>query len=161
MIKNPRKAPWISIVGGHNANPETEKLAEEVGKLLAEKGAVIVCGGLGGVMEAVARGAKNAGGTVIGILPGSSREKANEYIDYPIPTGLGHARNSIVPLVGDAVIAIDGSWGTLSEISFAQIYGKTVVGLASFEIKGVKQAKTPKEAVEIALKSVKAYKSGK
>ncbi len=81
--------------------------------------------------------------------------------DYPIPTGLGHARNSIVPLVGDAVIAIDGSWGTLSEISFAQIYGKTVVGLASFEIKGVKQAKTPKEAVEIALKSVKAYKSGK
>jgi uncharacterized protein (TIGR00725 family) len=129
--------------------------AEEVGRLLAERGCTVVCGGLGEVMAAAARGAKAAGGTTIGILPGTSRADANEWIDHVIVTGLGHARNAVVAASGDAVIAVGGSYGTLTEIGFARIYGRPVVILEpGLEVEGVPRAATPAEAVEYVLASV-------
>ncbi len=146
---------WISIIGGHTANTKIRKLAEEVGELLADAGAVVVCGGLGGVMKYVSKGAKRKGGTTVGILPGDNRKDANEYIDIAIPTGLGMARNLLVVRSGDAVIAIDGKWGTLSEIALAKSIGKTVIGLNSFELDDVVSADTPEEAVEFAISAAK------
>jgi uncharacterized protein (TIGR00725 family) len=129
--------------------------AEEVGRLLAERGCTVVCGGLGEVMAAAARGAKAAGGTTIGILPGTSRADANEWIDHVIVTGLGHARNAVVAATGDAVIAVGGSYGTLSEIAFARVYGRSVVILEPGpQVEGVPRAATPAEAVELVLASV-------
>jgi uncharacterized protein (TIGR00725 family) len=126
--------------------------AEEVGRLLAERGCTVVTGGLGEVMAAAARGAKSAGGTTIGILPGESREEANEWIDHAVVTGIGHARNLAVAASGDAVIAVGGSWGTLAEIGFASRLGRpTVVVEPGWEIDGVEQAATPEAAVELVL----------
>jgi uncharacterized protein (TIGR00725 family) len=142
----------VSVVGSGTVN---EAAAEEVGRLLAERGVTLVCGGRGEVMAAAARGAKAAGGTTIGILPGSSRSEANEWIDHVVVTGLGHARNAIVAASGDAVIAVGGSYGTLTEIGFAKVFGRPVVivepGLA---VEGVPRAATPAEAVELALSSL-------
>ncbi len=129
-----------------------EGRAEEVGRLLAERGCTVVTGGLGEVMAAAARGAKSAGGTTIGILPGESRDEANEWIDYAVVTGIGHARNLAVVASGDAVIAVGGSWGTLAEIGFASRLNRpTVVLEPGWEIEGVARATTPEEAVELAL----------
>src|SRR5215208_2793489 len=114
----------VSVIG---SGCEHEARAEEVGRLLAERGCTVVCGGRGEVMAAAARGAKAAGGTTIGILPGTSRDGANEWIDHVVVTGLGHARNAVVAATGDAVIAIGGSYGTLTEIGFAKIFGRPVV----------------------------------
>ena len=134
---------------------EHEERAEEVGRLLAERGCTVVCGGLGEVMAAAARGAKATSGTTIGILPGTSRAEANEWIDYAIVTDLGHARNAIVAATGDAVIAVGGSYGTLTEIGFARIYGRPVVILEpGLEVEGVPRAATPADAVEYVLASV-------
>lgn len=131
---------------------EHEARAEEVGRLLAERGCVVVTGGLGEVMSAAMRGAKAAGGTTIAILPGTSRFDANEWADHVVATGLGHMRNFAVAASGDAVIAVGGSWGTLTEIGFAKRLGRPVVivepGLA---VDGVGRALTPEEAVELAL----------
>jgi uncharacterized protein (TIGR00725 family) len=122
--------------------------------LLAERGCTVVCGGLGEVMAAAARGAKAAGGTTIGILPGTSRADANEWIDHVVVTGLGHVRNAIVAASGDAVIAIGGFYGTLTEIGFARILGRPVVILEpGLEVKGVPRAATPREAVDHVLTS--------
>jgi uncharacterized protein (TIGR00725 family) len=112
---------------------------------------VLVCGGLGGVMEAACRGAKEGGGTTVGILPGSERSAANEFVDVAIPTGLGEARNALVVRAADALIAVGGGYGTLSEIAFALKAGKPVVGLGSWEIEGVQRADTPEAAVEAVL----------
>ena len=106
-------------------------------------------------MEAVSRGAKRRGGLVVGILPGSDRSDANEFVDIPIPTGFGVARNLLVVRCGDAVIAIDGAWGTLSEIALARNIGKSVIGLHSFEMEGVVSAETPEEAVRKAIEAAK------
>lgn len=143
----------VSVIG---SGAEHEARAEEVGRLLAERGATVVCGGLGEVMAAAARGAKLAGGTTIGILPGKSREAANEWIDHVVVTGIGHARNLAVVGSGDAVIAVGGRWGTLAEIGFARVLGRYVVILEpGLEVEGVPRAQTPEEAVELALGGVK------
>src|SRR5437660_3274491 len=118
----------VSVIG---SGREHEARAEEVGRLLAERGCTVVTGGLGEVMAAAARGAKGAGGTTIGILPGEARADANEWIDHVVVTGIGHARNLAVAASGDAVIAVGGSWGTLTEVGFAMRLGRRVVALES------------------------------
>jgi uncharacterized protein (TIGR00725 family) len=134
---------------------EHEARAEEVGRLLAERGCTVVCGGLDEVMEAAARGAKAAGGTTIGILPGETKADANRWIDHVVVTGIGHARNLAVVASGDAVIAVGGSWGTLAEIGFASRLGRPVVVLEpGWEVAGVERASTPAEAVEFVLSLV-------
>jgi uncharacterized protein (TIGR00725 family) len=131
---------------------EHEARAEEVGRLLAERACAVVTGGLGEVMAAAARGAKAAGGTTIGILPGETRDEANEWIDHVVVTGIGHARNLAVVASGDAVIAVGGSWGTLAEIGFASRLGRPLVVLEpGWQIEGVPRATTPHEAVELVL----------
>jgi uncharacterized protein (TIGR00725 family) len=134
---------------------EHESPAEEVGRLLAERGCVVVTGGLGEVMAAAARGAKSAGGTTIGILPGESRAEANPWIDHAVVTGIGHARNLAIAASGDAVIAVGGSWGTLAEIGLARRLGRPVVVLEpGWAIEGVERAGSPAEAVELALAKI-------
>jgi hypothetical protein len=136
---------------------EHEERAEQVGRLLAERGATVVCGGRGEVMAAAARGAKSAGGTTIGIVPGESRREANEWIDHVVVTGIGHARNLAVVGSADAVIAVGGRWGTLAEIGFAGVLGRYVVILEpGWEVEGVPRAQTPEQAVELALSRAEA-----
>ena len=142
----------VSVIG---SGVEHEQRAEEVGRLLAERGCTVVCGGRGEVMAAAARGAKSAGGTTIGILPGSDRREANEWIDHVVVTGIGPARNAIVAASGDAVIAVGGRYGTLTEIGFALILGRPVVILEpGLEVDGPVRAATPAEAVDAALEAV-------
>ena len=139
----------IAVIG---SGREHERRAEEVGRLLAERGCTVVTGGLGEVMAAAARGAKRAGGTTIGILPGERRADANEWVDHTVVTGVGHARNLAVAASGDAVIAVGGSWGTLAEIGFASRLGRAVVILEpGLSVEGVARASSPEEAVELAL----------
>ena len=134
---------------------EHEERAEEVGRLLAERGCTVVTGGLGEVMAAAARGAKSAGGTAIGIVPGERRAEANEWCDHVVATGIGHGRNLAVVASGDAVIAVGGSWGTLAEIGFARVLGRRVVVLEpGWQVEGVERAATPEEAVEKALREL-------
>ena len=149
-----RSRPRVAVIGGNNPDPESLNLAFRVGQLLAERGVILICGGLGGVMEAAARGSRQAGGLSIGILPGTDFSEANEFIDIPIATGIGYNRNSMVVLNAQAVIAIDGEFGTLSEIAFARIFGKKVIGLKTWEIKGVIPVWTPEEAVNLALEGL-------
>ena len=147
----------ISVIGAGVAPPHTTTQAEAVGRALAERGHTIVCGGLGGVMEAVCRGARDAGGHTIGILPGDDPSSANPHVEFPLPTGLGIARNALVARAGSAVIAIDGSYGTLSEIAFALKFGKPVVVLGTWPLQDttgtdpIVRAATPTEAVDLAL----------
>ncbi|MBS3781202.1 MAG: TIGR00725 family protein [Candidatus Thermoplasmatota archaeon] len=130
---------YISVIGGDvgSAGEKDLKMAEDLGEELAERGHTIVCGGRGGVMREVCKGAKRKGGTTIGILPSSSRDEANEYIDHAIVTNLGIMRNTLVVMNGDVIIAIDGAYGTLSEICFAQRYGKDILGINTWEIDAV------------------------
>jgi uncharacterized protein (TIGR00725 family) len=131
-----------------------EERAEEVGRLLAERGCVLVCGGGSGVMAAAARGAKSAGGTTIGIVPCESRGSANEWIDHEIVTGIGHGRNLAVAASGDGAIAVGGTWGTLAEIAFAARLGRPVVILEpGLEVEGIPRASSPEEAVQLILRA--------
>jgi uncharacterized protein (TIGR00725 family) len=142
----------VSVVG---SGAEHEANAEELGRLLAERGATVVTGGLGEVMAAAARGAKGAGGTTIGILPGETRADANPWLDHVVVTGIGHGRNLAVVASGDAVIAVGGRYGTLAEIGFALTLGRPVVVLEpGWEVDGAQRAHTPAEAVELALAAV-------
>src|SRR3954469_23483518 len=125
---------YVAVVGPGEAEPDEIAAAERVGAELARGGAVVVCGGLGGVMEAACRGAKNAGGTTLGILPGSDRAAANDWVDVAVPTGLGEARNALVVRAADSVVAVAGGYGTLSEIALALKAGKTVVGVGTWEL---------------------------
>ncbi len=150
-MKDIRKRTRIAVIGGNRAGRPAADAAFEVGRLIARAGAAVVCGGLGGVMEAACRGAREEGGLTIGILPGGSPADANPWVDVPIATGLGYTRNALVILNADAVIAVDGEYGTLSEIAYGKIQGKTVVGLGTWEVKGVETAATPEEAVRMAL----------
>jgi len=154
----------IAVCGPHEATPDELQLAEQVGELLARAGHAVVCGGRGGVMEAVCRGAKRAGGITLGILPGVDPTQANPWVDYPICTGIGEARNLAVVATGQAVIAIGGGLGTLSEIAFALKLGRPVVLLASWDLdhhqlhRSVHQARlsyatSPEEAVAFACSS--------
>jgi uncharacterized protein (TIGR00725 family) len=139
---------YVAVIG---PGGEVEDAAAEVGRLVAERGAVVVCGGLGGTMEAACRGAKDAGGLTVGILPGSDRSQANPFVDVALPTGLGEARNALVVRAADVVIAVGGGYGTLSEIALALKAGKRVIGLDTWEIEGVVPAEGPEAAVSAAL----------
>jgi len=138
----------IAIVGGGDCSPEVREQAQMLGRLLAERGHVIICGGLGGVMEAAARGAREAGGLVVGVLPGEKME-ANPYVGIAIATGMGHARNVIIVKSADAVIALPGEHGTLSEMALALKMKKRVISLHSWEIPGTIKANTPQDAVRL------------
>ncbi len=138
----------VSVIGGSNVPPDTVAVAAELGERLARRGHVVVCGGLDGVMAAVCRGAREADGETIGILPSDRRADANPYVTTPIATGLGHGRNALVVLNGDAVIAVDGSHGTLSEMGLALAHGRPVVGLDTHDVKGVTDVASPRAAVD-------------
>jgi hypothetical protein len=139
----------VSVIG---SGAEHEENAEQVGRLLAERGATVVTGGLGEVMAAAARGAKAAGGTTIGILPGETRMDGNPWLDHVVITGIGHGRNLAVVASGDAVIAVGGRYGTLAEIGFALTLGRPVVVLEpGWQVEGTQRAQTSEEAVELAL----------
>jgi hypothetical protein len=143
----------VSVIG---SGAEHEERAEEVGRLLAESGATVVTGGLGEVMAAASRGAKHAGGTTIGILPGETRDGLNEWVDHVVVTGIGHARNLAVVASGDAVIAVGGRYGTLAEIGLALTLARLVVVLEpGWQVEGTQRAQTPAEAVEFALAAVR------
>jgi uncharacterized protein (TIGR00725 family) len=149
---------FVAVIGSASADAEISALAEEVGREIARQGAILVCGGRGGVMEAACRGAKAAGGTTVGILPGTDRREANAYVDIPIVTGMGEARNAIVVRSADAVIAVSGGHGTLSEIGLALKMGRPVVGLRTWALYregepagAILEAEAPAQAVELAL----------
>jgi uncharacterized protein (TIGR00725 family) len=147
----------IGVIGGGQCTPHTADIAEEVGRRIAERGGVLVCGGLGGVMQAAAIGAKLAGGQTIGILPGDQTDSANPYIDFPIATGIGYARNVIIVKTADVLIAIDGNFGTLSEVAYSLVFEKTVISLGSWEVDPkVIRAKDPQEAVDLAFRSLES-----
>jgi len=156
-MMNERK--FIAVIGGRECSEEEGQAAEEVGRDIARQGAVLVCGGLGGVMEAACRGARSEGGITIGILPGENRHAANPYVQIPVATGMGYARNAVVVKSSQAVIAIDGSYGTLSEIGFALQSGIPVIGLKtwSLSINGQQDdliiiAESPGDAVDKAIR---------
>jgi hypothetical protein len=156
--------PWIAVVGPGRAAPREAAWAEEAGAAIADAGAVLVCGGLGGVMEAACRGARSRGGTTVGLLPGSDREDANGWVLLAIPTGLGEARNALIVRAADALVAIGGAWGTLSEIALALRAGKPVIGLDTWElgragvpVEGVIRADDAASAVEEALARVNRH----
>jgi uncharacterized protein (TIGR00725 family) len=150
--------PYVAVVGGGEAGADALAAAEDVGRHLAQRGAVVLCGGLGGVMEAACRGAKAEGGTTVGILPGGDRHQANEYVDVAIATGMGEARNALVVRAADVLIAVDGEFGTLSEIALALRTGTPVVGIATWElaiggqtVDAILRVHDPLAAVEAAL----------
>ncbi len=152
------KSKFVAVIGAGQPSQKEAKLAEEVGRELARKGAILVCGGLGGVMEAACKGASSEGGTTIGILPGDDRQAANPYVQIPIVTGLGYARNVVVVKSAQAVIAVGGSYGTLSEISHALQSNIPVIGLNTWSLsrndeqdRSIIPAQSPAEAVDKAL----------
>jgi uncharacterized protein (TIGR00725 family) len=149
----------IAVCGASVCDAQLASLAEEVGRRIAEAGAVLVCGGLGGVMEAACRGAVAAGGTTLGILPGTDRKGANPFVQVAVATGMGHARNVIIVQTADVVIAVGGVYGTLSEIALARACGRQVVGLNTWHLghdvhgdEHIVAAQTPAEAVQHALR---------
>ncbi len=153
----------IAVIGEGDPTPEIAALAEAVGREIAAAGAVLVCGGLGGVMAAACRGAQSRGGVTVGILPGARHADANAWVTYPIPTGLGHLRNAIVVRSAHAVIAVGGKYGTLSEIALAKIDGIPVIGLDTWQVSrpgqtedAVQRVATPREAVKMALAAAAA-----
>ena len=154
-------AVHVAVVGGSEAGAEVVAVAEELGRELARRGAVVVCGGLGGVMEAVCRGARAEGGRTVGILPGDDRRAANPYVDVAVATGLGEARNVLVVRTADAVIAVDGEFGTLSEIALALRLGKPVVGIDTWELRrsGMPADPDPIVRVSTAVEAVAAVET--
>lgn len=159
----------ISVIGGEDASGDALRFAEEIGRELGKRGITLCCGGGGGIMEAACRGARSAGGHTIGILPGhdASESPPNPWVEFPVFTGIGYARNSAVVLSGDAVIAIDGAYGTLSEIAFALIHGVPLVGLDTWDFSyhghdanKIARVASPREAVEKAVEMAKRRRAG-
>lgn len=152
-------APYIAVVGPGRADQDQVREAERAGHALAAGGAIVVCGGLGGVMEAACRGAKAAGGTTVGILPGAERSAANAWVDIAVPTGLGEARNALVVRAADAVLAVGGEFGTLSEIALALKTGKPVIGVGTWSLgpdpDPITRARDGAEAATLALAAVR------
>ncbi|MDQ6772180.1 MAG: TIGR00725 family protein [Candidatus Dormibacteraeota bacterium] len=142
---------YVAVCGASEPTPVQVELAREVGRRLGEAGAVVLCGGRGGVMEAASQGAAESGATVVGILPGSERSTGNPYLTLALATGLGHARNSVLVCSADAVVAIGRGWGTLSEIGLARSHGRSVVALDSWPVEGLTVAASAEEAVKLAL----------
>lgn len=152
---------YIAVCGSGEPDPQNEKIAYELGALIAKKEAILICGGLLGIMNAAAKGAFEAGGVSIGILPGSSRDGASQYLTLSIPTGLGEARNSIIARSADVVIAIGGEFGTLSEIAFALKAGKPVIGVNTWRLLkdahenlAIARAVNAQEAIELAIQAL-------
>jgi hypothetical protein len=137
----------VAVIGGYECTPAVARTAREAGKFIAREGWILVCGGMGGVMEAACRGAREAGGVTVGILPGKSKSEANPFITIPIVTAMSHARNAIIVRTADAVLAIAGKFGTLSEIGLARAIDKPVFGIKTWDIEGVVGVKDPAEAV--------------
>lgn len=149
-----RRKKLVGVIGAGSASQQGEKQAYEVGRLIAEAGAVLVCGGLGGVMEAASRGCFEAEGEVVGILPGASADTANPYVTLPIVSNMGHARNVIIAHTSDVLIAVEGEYGTLSETAIALKLGKTVIQLNSWQqLSAARVASSPGEAVAFALQA--------
>ena len=144
MSKN--KKVIISVNGGHDRDLKVEQLAHDIGKIIAKMDAVLVCGGLEGVMEAAARGCQQAGGTTIGLLPGTNKADANQYIEIALPTSIGYARNAMVACCADIIVALAGSHGTSCEISYGLVYKKPVIDLGGWNRKGMIKVKNLKEA---------------
>lgn len=142
---------YVSVIGGdvNSCTDEDCMRAEKIGEGIAELGAVMVCGGKGGVMEAVCKGAKKKGGRTIGILPSADRSEGNDHLDHAIVTGLGMVRNSLVVLNGDIVVAIDGHYGTLSEIALGLEYSKRILGLGTWDIEGVESYEKVDDILEV------------
>jgi hypothetical protein len=145
------RAPYIAVIGPGEASDAELEIAESVGRGLAERGAIVVCGGLGGVMAAACRGATSARGLTVGILPGTDRGAANQWVSVAIPTGMGELRNGLVVRAADALVAVGGSYGTLSEVALALKVGVPVVGLGSWPIDGIQIVGSAPEAVGRAL----------
>jgi uncharacterized protein (TIGR00725 family) len=146
-----RRQTRVGVIGGAHPKAEFREAALVIGRMIARGGAILVCGGLGGVMEAAAKGVSEEGGLSIGILPGNSPEDANPYIDIPVATAMGYSRNMLVVINSDVLIAVDGEYGTLSEIAYGRVYGKRIIGLGTWDIPGVIKAISPEEAVRLAL----------
>jgi len=144
----------IGVIGGREVEEELIEIAYEVGREIARRGAIMVCGGLGGVMEAASRGVYEEGGIAVGILPSDRKEDANPYIKIPVATGLGIGRNVIIARTADALVAVGGGYGTLSEIAFALQLGKPVIGISTWDIRGIYFSSNAKDSVEKALKLV-------
>ena len=143
------RTPYVAVVGPGEASPAELHTAEEVGAGLAAAGAVVVTGGLGGVMEAACRGARSRRGRTLGILPGDDRDAANGWVEIAVATGLGELRNGLVVRAADAVVAIGGGHGTLSEVALALKLGRPVVGLGTWEVHGVNHVSTPEDALSL------------
>jgi uncharacterized protein (TIGR00725 family) len=146
--------PVIAVIGGRKVTKSLLVQAEEVGRFIALKGAILICGGLSGVMEAASRGAHEAGGVTVGILPQDDRRQANRFISVPVVTGFGMGRNVIIARSADALIAVGGAYGTLSEIAFGLQLGKPVIGLGTWQIKGVIEADDAQDAVDKAFRAL-------
>jgi uncharacterized protein (TIGR00725 family) len=143
--------PYVAVIGPSDATSQQTRTAEAIGRGLADGGAIVVCGGLGGVMAAACHGASAVAGVTVGLLPGADRTSANEWVQIALPTGIGELRNGLLVRAADAVIAVGGAYGTLSEIAFALRAGIPVIGLDTWEIEGVERAKSAEEAVTRAL----------
>ena len=147
----------IGVIGAEDASEEERATAERVGREIAKSGLTLVCGAMGGVMEAACRGAKTEGGLTIGIVPGDSKSDSNPYVDIPVVTAMGHARNVIVVRSSSAIIAIGGSYGTLSEIAFALRLEIPIIGIKTWDVSTeIRKAETPKEAVDMAIELIGA-----
>ncbi|TET53574.1 MAG: TIGR00725 family protein [Actinobacteria bacterium] len=151
---------YIAVVGSSEPDPQNEKIAYELGKLIAKNGATLICGGLGGIMNAAAKGVNEAGGTSIGILPSDSRSNSSEYLTFALSTGLGEARNTVIAKSADVMIAIGGEFGTLSEISFALKAMKPVIGINTWhlskndkEAEAIARAKDAQDAIDLAIEA--------
>jgi uncharacterized protein (TIGR00725 family) len=138
----------VSVIGGSRVTAAERRVARELGVRLAARDHTVVCGGLGGVMAAVCEGARQGGGHTIGLLPGTDPDDANEFVETAIATGIGHARNALVVMNGDAVVAVDGGGGTLSELGFAAVFDRPVAGLGTHDVEGVHPCASPEAAVD-------------
>jgi len=146
---------YIAVIGGSDVSPEIYALAREVGREVARRGAALLCGGLGGVMAAAAQGAREAGGVSLGILPDGDRRRGNPHLTYSLATNLGHARNLLIAHSADALIAVDGGYGTISEAAIGLKLGKPVIALkVAWDLPGLQRAATPQEAVAQAWAAV-------
>ncbi|MEE8404310.1 MAG: TIGR00725 family protein [candidate division Zixibacteria bacterium] len=152
MSNSTDRKPVIAVIGAGKCSRKLRDMAAEIGRYVAENGGVVLCGGLGGIMEGAARGAKEAGGTTIGIIPSENKADANQFIDYVIPTGFGQARNVLVVRAADAIVALPGKFGTLSEMAFALVSGKPIVSVQAWKLgEEILQVEDPIEAAKIAM----------
>lgn len=150
-----RQLITVSVIGSHSKSVKMEGLFHEIGKIIAKVGAILICGGLGGAMAAVSKGSKDAGGMTIGLLPGKEKADANPYIDIAIPTTIGYARNACVAAAADVIVALPGSYGTNSEICYGLVYGRPVIDMGNWNIKGMIKAKGLKDFERVLRRCIK------